>query len=58
MTDTMPGEFPTVQYKVLDPTNGDAPYDLMTDPVWTDGRRRQPPGDRPGLGYHRLHQYR
>ena len=35
VTDTMPGEFPTVQYKVLDPTNGDAPYDLMTDPVWT-----------------------
>jgi len=32
-----------VQYKVVDPTNGDAPYDLQNDPVWTsvdDGASR------------------
>lgn len=43
VTDTAPGEFPRVQYKVYDPTNGDAPYDLLSDPVWTstaDGASR------------------
>lgn len=31
--------FPVVTYKVTDPTNADAPYDIMsaTDPVWTNG---------------------
>jgi len=37
VTNTMPGEFPQVQYKIFDPTNGDAPYDLQNDPVWTAG---------------------
>lgn len=35
ITNTAPGEFPQVQYKVFDPTNDDMPYDLMNDPVWT-----------------------
>lgn len=35
VTNTSPGEFPRVQYKVFDPTNGDQPYDLQSDPVWT-----------------------
>ena len=37
VTNTGQGQFPTVQYKVFDPTNGDAPYDLLSDPVWTTG---------------------
>jgi OmcA/MtrC family decaheme c-type cytochrome len=37
VTNTGQGEFPTVQYKVFDPTNGDAPYDRLSDPVWTAG---------------------
>jgi OmcA/MtrC family decaheme c-type cytochrome len=37
VTNTAPGEFPRVQYRVFDPTNGDAPYDLRNDPVWTVG---------------------
>jgi len=35
VTNTSPGELPRVQYKVFDPTNGDQPYDLQSDPVWT-----------------------
>ncbi len=35
ITNTAPGEFPQVQYKIVDPTNDDAPYDLQNDPVWT-----------------------
>jgi len=37
VTNTAPGEFPQVQYEVFDPTNGDAPYDLQSDPAWTAG---------------------
>jgi OmcA/MtrC family decaheme c-type cytochrome len=37
VTNTAPGQFPQVQYKVFDPTNGNAPYDLQNDPVWTMG---------------------
>jgi OmcA/MtrC family decaheme c-type cytochrome len=43
VTQTAPGQFPQVQYKVFDPTNDDAPYDLQNDPVWTsvdDGASR------------------
>ena len=43
VTNTAPGEFPQVRYRVFDPTDGDAPYDLMNDPVWTsidDGASR------------------
>jgi OmcA/MtrC family decaheme c-type cytochrome len=43
VTDTAPGQFPRVQYKVVDPTADDAPYDLQSDPVWTsvaDGNSR------------------
>ena len=29
------GEFPVVEYSVTDPTNGNAPYDLLNDPEWT-----------------------
>jgi OmcA/MtrC family decaheme c-type cytochrome len=32
---TGPGEFPRVQYRVVDPTNNNEPYDLLNDPVWT-----------------------
>ena len=35
VTKTANGQFPVVQYKVFDPSNGDAPYDLQNDPVWT-----------------------
>jgi len=35
ITDTAPGEFPQVQYRIVDPTNDNAPYDLQNDPVWT-----------------------
>ncbi|MCB1707787.1 MAG: OmcA/MtrC family decaheme c-type cytochrome [Halioglobus sp.] len=35
VSNTAPGQFPKVQYKVFDPTNDDMPYDLTTDPVWT-----------------------
>ena len=35
ITDTDVGEFPVVEYSVTDPTNGDAPYDLLNDPEWT-----------------------
>ena len=35
MTNTGRGEFPQVQYKIVDPTKGNAPYDLLNDPVWT-----------------------
>ena len=35
ITNTAPGEFPQVQYKIVDPTNDDTPYDLQNDPVWT-----------------------
>ena len=37
ITDTMPGEFPKVQYRIVDPTNGNAPYDLQNDEEWTAG---------------------
>ncbi|MCP5129330.1 MAG: OmcA/MtrC family decaheme c-type cytochrome [Pseudomonadales bacterium] len=43
VTNTAPGQFPQVQYKVFDPTAGNAPYDLQSDPVWTavaDGSSR------------------
>jgi len=40
VTDTAPGEAPVITFSVTDPTNGDAPYDIL-DP--TDGRF-QPPG--------------
>ena len=36
VTDTGVGAFPVVQYSVTDPTNGDAPYDLLNDPEWTN----------------------
>jgi OmcA/MtrC family decaheme c-type cytochrome len=34
VSNTRQGQFPRVQYKVFNPTSGDA-YDLTTDPVWT-----------------------
>ena len=37
ITNTMPGEFPQVQYRIVDPTNGNAPYDLQNDEEWTVG---------------------
>ncbi len=36
VADTGVGAFPVVQYSVTDPTNGDAPYDLLNDPEWTN----------------------
>lgn len=35
ISNTAIGEFPVVEYSVTDPTNGDAPYDLLNDPEWT-----------------------
>jgi len=40
VTSTAPGEFPVVTFSITDPTNGDAPYDVLTDSFWTDGRLR------------------
>ena len=34
-TGTGPGETPVITISVTDPTNGDAPYNLHTDPEWT-----------------------
>jgi len=30
-----PGEQVQVRFSIVDPTNGDAPYDILGDPVWT-----------------------
>jgi OmcA/MtrC family decaheme c-type cytochrome len=35
VTNTGQGGFPVVQFSVTDPTNGDAPYNIHTDPEWT-----------------------
>ncbi len=35
ISNTAISEFPVVEYSVTDPTNGDAPYDLLNDPEWT-----------------------
>jgi len=35
ITNTGIGEFPVVEYSVTDPTNANAPYDLLIDPEWT-----------------------
>jgi OmcA/MtrC family decaheme c-type cytochrome len=42
VTNTAPGEFPVVTFSVTDPTNGDAPYDILNDPEFTapDGASR------------------
>jgi OmcA/MtrC family decaheme c-type cytochrome len=32
---TMQGEFPEVQFAIVDPTSGDTRYDILSDPVWT-----------------------
>ena len=55
---TNPGETPSVTFSVTDPTNADAPYDILTDPAFTAGRRCQPAGHPDRLGDHGLHQYR
>ncbi len=36
-TPTAPGSFPVVTFSVTDPTNGDMPYDIKTDPAFTAG---------------------
>jgi OmcA/MtrC family decaheme c-type cytochrome len=33
---TAPGEFPMVQFSIVDPQNGDRAYDLENDPEWTN----------------------
>ena len=33
--DTGQAEFPVVDFQVVDPTQNDAPYDIMNDPAWT-----------------------
>ena len=35
VTNTAVGETPVVQFSVTDPTNGDAPYNIQTDPEFT-----------------------
>lgn len=37
ITDTAPGEFPTVTFSVTDPTNNDVPYDIQNDAPFTQG---------------------
>ncbi len=37
VTNTSPGEFPTVTFSVTDPANADATYNLTTDPAFTTG---------------------
>jgi OmcA/MtrC family decaheme c-type cytochrome len=37
VSNTAPGQFPKVQYKVFNPMADDEPYDLQSDPVWTTG---------------------
>ena len=36
VTNTAPGEFPVITYKVTDPTNGDAAYNLASGSAWTN----------------------
>jgi OmcA/MtrC family decaheme c-type cytochrome len=35
ISNTGPGEFPVITFSVTDPTNADAPYDILTDPEFT-----------------------
>lgn len=37
VTNTAPGETPVVRFSVTDPTNNDAPYNILTDPAFTAG---------------------
>jgi OmcA/MtrC family decaheme c-type cytochrome len=37
ISNTGPGEFPEILFSIVDPGNGDAPYDLQADPAWTQG---------------------
>ncbi len=34
---TAPGQFPVITFSVTDPTNNDAPYDILNDPEFTAG---------------------
>lgn len=36
VSNTAPGDFPTVRFSVTDPGNADAPEDLTQDPAWTN----------------------
>ncbi|UCG73595.1 MAG: OmcA/MtrC family decaheme c-type cytochrome [Chromatiales bacterium] len=38
IVDTGAGESPTVSFSVTDPTNGDAPYDILNDEPFTSGQ--------------------
>ena len=35
VADTAPGQLPVVEFQVVDPTNSDAPYDVLNDPAFT-----------------------
>jgi OmcA/MtrC family decaheme c-type cytochrome len=35
IANTAPGQFPTITFSVTDPTNGNAPYNILTDPEFT-----------------------
>ena len=37
LIDVTGGNTPAIQFSVTDPTNGDAPYDITTDPAFTTG---------------------
>ena len=37
VTNTAPGQFPSVAFSVTDPTNGDAPYDIQADAPFVQG---------------------
>jgi len=34
VTNTAPGQTPVVRFSITDPTNGDAPYNILTDPAF------------------------
>ncbi len=40
IANTAPGQFPTVTFSVTDPTNGNAPYNILTDPEFTASSSR------------------
>jgi len=37
VTNTAPGQFPVITYEVTDPTSANARYDVIADPVWSNG---------------------
>jgi OmcA/MtrC family decaheme c-type cytochrome len=40
VTNSAPGEQPVIRFSITDPTNGDAPYDILSDFAWTQAESR------------------